>query len=55
MIEVWGFDSQWRLGIFPFTAISRLVLVPTQLPIQWVQGALLLGVKHLGHEADHFI
>jgi len=32
---------------------SRLALGPTQPPIQWVPGALSLGVKQLGHEADH--
>jgi len=26
---------------------------PTHLPIQGVPGALYLGVKLLGHEADH--
>jgi hypothetical protein len=28
-------------------------LGPTQFPTQWVPGALSLGVKRLGHEADH--
>jgi hypothetical protein len=28
-------------------------LGPTQPPIQWVPGALSLGVKQLGREADH--
>jgi hypothetical protein len=48
-----GFDSQWGLGIFLFTTTSRTALGPTQPPIQWVPGALSLGVKRLGHEADH--
>jgi hypothetical protein len=26
---------------------------PTQCPIQWVPGALPLGVKRPGHETDH--
>jgi hypothetical protein len=26
---------------------------PTQPPIQWVPGAISLGVKRLGSEADH--
>jgi len=26
---------------------------PTQLPIQWVPGALSLGIKWPGPEADH--
>jgi hypothetical protein len=30
-----------------------MALGPTQPPIQWVLGALSLGVKRPGHEADH--
>jgi hypothetical protein len=30
-----------------------MVLGPTQPPIQWVPGALSLGVKRPGREADH--
>jgi hypothetical protein len=30
-----------------------MALGPTQPPIQWVPGALSLGVKQLGHEAEH--
>jgi hypothetical protein len=41
------------LGIFLFTTASITVLGPTQLPIQWVTGALTLGVKRPGREADH--
>jgi len=33
--------------------MSRLALGPNQPPIQWVPGALSLGVKRLGCEADH--
>jgi hypothetical protein len=33
--------------------MSRLALGPTQLHIQWVAGALFLGVKRPGREADH--
>jgi hypothetical protein len=36
-----------------FTNASRLALGPTQPPIQWVPGALSLGIKRPGREADH--
>jgi hypothetical protein len=48
-----GFDSRRRLEIFLFTTASRTALGPTQPPIQWVQGALSLGVKLAGCEVDH--
>jgi hypothetical protein len=35
------------------TTASRPALGPTQSPIQWVPGALSLGVKRQGREADH--
>jgi hypothetical protein len=41
------------LGFFLFTTLSRPVLGPTQLPIQWVPGALTLGAKRPGRVADH--
>jgi hypothetical protein len=53
VIGVLGFDSRRGLGIFFFTTASRKALTPTQPPIQWVSGALSLGVKRLGREADH--
>jgi hypothetical protein len=40
-------------GILLFTTVSRTALGPTQPPIQWVPGALSLGVKWPGREADH--
>jgi hypothetical protein len=40
-------------GTFLFTTASRTVLGPTQSPIQWVPGALSLGVKRPAREADH--
>jgi len=33
--------------------VSRPALGPTQHPIQWVEGAISLGLKQLSHEADH--
>jgi hypothetical protein len=47
------FDSRWGLGIFLFTTAFGTALVPTQPLIQWVLGALSLGVKRPGREADY--
>jgi hypothetical protein len=52
-IGVLGFDSRRGLGSFLFTTASRTALGPSQPPIQWVLGALSLGVKRPGREADH--
>jgi hypothetical protein len=52
-IGVLGFDSRWGLGIFLFTTSSRAALGLTQHPIQWVAGALSLGLKRPEREADH--
>jgi hypothetical protein len=52
-IGVLGFDSQRGLRIFLFITASRTALGPTQPDIQWVPGALSLGVKRPGREADH--
>jgi hypothetical protein len=52
-IRFLGFDSQWGLGIFLFTTMSRMALGPTQLPIPWVPAALSLEVKRPRREADH--
>jgi hypothetical protein len=48
-----GFESLQELGIFLFTPVSRSALRPTQPPIQWVSGALSLGVKRPSREAGH--
>jgi hypothetical protein len=48
-----GFDSRRGLGIFLFTTASGTALGPTQPPVQWVQGALSLGVKWPRREAGH--
>jgi hypothetical protein len=52
-IGVLGFDSRRGLGIFLFTTASRQALGPTQPSTQWIPGALSLGVKRPGREADH--
>jgi hypothetical protein len=52
-IGVLRFDSRRGLGIFLFTTAYRTDLGPTQPPIQWVLGALSLGIKQPGREADH--
>jgi hypothetical protein len=53
----YGLDGQgsiWqKQEIFLYSTASRLALGLTQPPIQWVPGAFSLGVKQLGHEADH--
>jgi hypothetical protein len=48
-----GFGSRQGLWIFLFSTASRRALKPSQPPIQWVLGALSLGVKRPGLEADH--
>jgi hypothetical protein len=48
-----GFDPRQGLGIFLFTTSSRPALEHTQPRIQRVPGALSLGVKRSGREADH--
>jgi hypothetical protein len=40
-------------GNFLFTTASIPAVGPTQPPIQWVPGALYLGVKRPGREAGH--
>jgi hypothetical protein len=52
-IGVLGFDSRRGLGILLFTIPSRTALGPTQPPVQWVPGAVSLGIKLPGREADH--
>jgi len=41
------------LGIFLFDTMSIAAPGPTHPPIQWVMGALSLGVKRSGRETDH--
>jgi hypothetical protein len=39
--------------MFLLSTSSRLVLGPTQPPVQWVPGALSPEIKRSGSEADH--
>jgi len=39
------FDSQQETAIILFFSVSRLILGPTQPPIQWVPGTFSLGIK----------
>jgi hypothetical protein len=48
-----GFESRQGWEFFLFTSTSRPALEPAQPPIQWLPGALSLGVKRLGRGADH--
>jgi hypothetical protein len=52
-VGVLGFDFRGGLGIFLFTTASITALGTTQLPIQWLPGALSLGIKCPEFEADH--
>jgi hypothetical protein len=47
------FDSRRWVGLFLSDTVSIPTLGPTQPHIQWVPGALSLGVKRPGREADH--
>jgi hypothetical protein len=46
-------SSPSKVKNFSSSMSSRPVLGPTQPPIQWVPGAVSLGVKRLEREADH--
>jgi hypothetical protein len=48
-----GFKSWQGLVTFLFTTTSRPALGLTQPPIQWLPGALSLGVKQLKRETGH--
>jgi hypothetical protein len=42
-----------RGEIFLFSTVFRLPLGPTQPPVEWLPGALSLGVKKQRHDTDH--
>jgi hypothetical protein len=46
-------SSPGRVKKFLFSTSSRQALGPTQIPIQWVPGALSPGVKRPVREGDH--
>jgi hypothetical protein len=48
----YGLDDRGS-GVFLFTTAFRPALGLTQPPIQWVLGALSVGVKRQGRETDH--
>jgi hypothetical protein len=48
-----GMEVRVPVGQRIFSTSSRPALGPTQPPIQWVPGALSLGVKRLGREAGY--
>jgi hypothetical protein len=52
-IRVLGFDSRRGWEFFSSSPRPERLLGPTQPPIQRVSGALTLGIKWLGREADH--
>jgi hypothetical protein len=52
-LDDWGFETREGLGTYLPTNASRTALGPTQPPIQWMKGALSLGVKRPRREADH--
>jgi hypothetical protein len=47
-----GFDYRQGQDISLFSVESRLDLGPTQPPMQWIPGAVSLGVTRKGREAD---
>jgi hypothetical protein len=44
--------DEYFKGIFLFATASRPALRPTKPPVQWVEGALSVGVKRPEREAD---
>jgi hypothetical protein len=50
---LWGLSPGRGWEFVSFTTVSRPPLGPTLFPIQWLPGALSLGVNRAGREADH--
>jgi hypothetical protein len=46
-------SSRGRVKNFVYSTSSSPALGPTQPPVKWVLGAVSLGVKRPGREADH--
>jgi hypothetical protein len=51
--SLWNFHQLLLLPLTSRYSPQHTALGPTQPPIQWVPGALSLGVKRPGREADH--
>jgi len=49
-VQFWA-GVEW--GLLLFTIVCRPTLGSTQLPIQWVRGALSWGIKWPGHVAEN--
>jgi hypothetical protein len=47
------FKCRFALAFHHHVTASKTALRPTQPPIQWVPGALSMGVKWPGRESDH--
>jgi hypothetical protein len=52
MTEKPWFDSWQKQETYLFSIASRPALVPSELSVQWVQGAVSMGKKLKGCEAD---
>ena len=48
-----GFGSLERQEVFLFSKTSRPAMGPTQLPIHWMSGALILRLKQHDLKVDH--
>jgi hypothetical protein len=53
----WGTVFQLLIGardfLLPFSRVSRQALGPTQPPVQWASGTVVLGINQPVCEADH--